>query len=190
MSSIFIGICKPFRGFLARVPLAVAGAILALAGTAGAQQVYFDPSANYPNDYVFTVELNISTGGQAVQGVEARIVYDNFLLHLDAVTPGPWLTGASLPHYLFDYTDVEPQGVIRFASALLGGTSDQDGVLAYCHFTAYDFGTSPLIFQDLDVRDGANTPLGFSHSTGDFITLDPVIPTESSSFGGVKALFR
>jgi hypothetical protein len=96
MSSIFIGICKPFRGFLARVPLAVAGAILALAGTAGAQQVYFDPSANYPNDYVFTVELHIATGGQAVQGVEARIVYDNFLLHLDAVTPGPWLTGASL----------------------------------------------------------------------------------------------
>jgi len=177
---------------VARTACGAAMVVLAalLAVPAGAQTVYFDPSANYPTDYTFTAEIHIATAGQAVKGVELKVAYDPFLLHLDGIAPGTWLTGAPVPYYFFDYTGVEPVGTLRLAAALLGGDSAADGLLAVCQFTAATFGTSPLIFQDLDVRAPDNTRLDFAPSVGDFITLDPVIPQEDHAFGTIKALFR
>jgi hypothetical protein len=155
-----------------------------------AQEIFMDPSVSLPTDFVFTVDIGIDCAGQAVKGVETILAFDSFLLHLDSITPGPWYTDTGQDFYFFDYTDIDPQGIIHFASSVLDGTNDQSMTIAVCHFTALGFGSTPVIFQDVDVRDGNNLDLGFGHSVGDLIQIDPVIPVAVSSFGALKALFR
>lgn len=157
---------------------------------ASAQEVFVDPSVSIPNNFVFTVDIGIDCAGQAVKGVEVVLAFDPFLLHLDAITPGPWYTGTGLDYFFFDYSDDDPAGTIHFASSILDGTNDQSLTIAVCHFTAYGFGSTPVIFQDVDVRDVNNIDLGFGHSIGDLIQIDPAVPATASTFGGVKALFR
>jgi hypothetical protein len=136
------------------------------------------------------VDIAIDCVGQAVKGVEAELTFDPLLLHLDAVTAGSWYTDTGRDYYFFDYTSVDPQGTIHFASSVLDGTNDQSLTIAVCHFTVLDFGSTPVIFQDVDVRSPDNVDLGFGHSTGDLIQIDPAIPANGTSFGGLKALFR
>jgi hypothetical protein len=155
-----------------------------------AQEIFVDPAISLPNEFVFTVDIAIDCAGLAVKGVETTLAFDPFLLHLDAITPGPWYTGLGQDYYFFDYTPVDPQGLIHFASSVLEGTNDQSLTIAVCHFTALGFGSTPVIFQDVDVRDAFNVDLGFGHSVGDLIQIDPAIPVTASSFGAVKALFR
>ncbi len=164
--------------------------LIGLLGTAHAQTISFNPPESLPTDPQFTVGIDIDCAGQDVKGIELKVVYDPFLVQLDAITAGPWYTGSSQSFYFFDYTSVDPQGDIHFASAVLDGTLTGAGTLAICHFTILDFGISPLVFQDVDVRGDANTDLGFGHSTGDRIILDPVVADQQRSFGSIKALFR
>lgn len=163
---------------------------LSLTSASFGQQVFMDPSVSTPDEFVFTVDIAIDCAGQSVKGVEVKLAYDPFLLQLDAITPGPWYTGTGQDFFFFDYTPLEPQGVIHFASSVLDGDNDQDLTIAVCHFTALGFGTTPLVFQDVDVRDPDNLNLGFGHSTGDLVIMDPAVPVTSASFGAVKALFR
>jgi len=157
---------------------------------ASAQEIFVDPSISLPTEFTFTVDIAIDCAGQAVKGVETVLTFDPFLLHLDAITPGPWYTGTGQDFFFFDYTDFDPQGTIHFASSVLDGSNDQSLTIAVCHFTASGFGSIPLFFQDVDVRDPDNADLGFGHSTGDLILIDTAIPVTATSFGGVKVLFR
>jgi len=155
-----------------------------------AQEIFVDPPVSIPNDFVFTVDIGIDCAGEAVKGVEVVLAFDPFLLHLDAITPGPWYTGTGLSFFFYDYSDDDPAGTIHFASSILDGTNDQSLTIAVCHFSAYGFGSTPVIFQDVDVRGPDNLDLGFGHSIGDLIQIDPAVPATASTFGGVKALFR
>lgn len=155
-----------------------------------AQQLFVDPPVSTPPEFFFTVEIGIDCAGQAVKGVEATLAFDPFLLQLTAITPGPWFTGTGLDYYFFDYTSLDPPGTIHFASSVLDGTNDQSLTIAICHFTALGFGSTPVIFQDVDVRGPTNIDLGFGHSTGDLIIIDPAVPLVQSSFGALKALYR
>ena len=155
-----------------------------------AQQLFVDPTVSTPTDFFFTVDIGIDCAGQAVKGVEAILAFDPFLLQLTAITPGPWFTGTGLDYYFFDYTPIDPPGTIHFASSVLDGTNDQSLTIATCHFTALGFGSTPVIFQDVDVRGPTNIDLGFGHSTGDLIIIDPAVPLTRSSFGALKALYR
>ena len=158
--------------------------------SATAQEIFVDPSVSIPNDFTFTVDIGIDCAGQAVKGVEVVLAFDPFLLHLDAITPGPWYTGTGLDYFFYDYSDDDPAGTIHFASSILDGTNNQSLTIAVCHFTAYGFGSTPVIFQDVDVRGSDNMDLGFGHSIGDLIQIDPAVPATATTFGGVKALFR
>jgi hypothetical protein len=155
-----------------------------------AQQLFVAPPVSTPTDFFFTVDIGIDCAGQAVKGVEAILAFDPFLLQLTAITPGPWYTGTGLDYYFFDYTPIDPPGTIHFASSVLDGTNDQSLTIATCHFTALGFGSTPVIFQDVDVRGPTNIDLGFGHSTGDLIIIDPAVPVVATSFGELKALFR
>lgn len=155
-----------------------------------AQEVFVNPSLSLPTDFVFTVDVAIDCAGLPVKGVEVALTFDPLLLNLDAITPGPWYTGYGRDFYFYDYTDFIPQGTIHFASSVLEGTNDQSSTIAVCHFTALGYGLTPLIFQEVDVRDINNMDLGFGHSVGDLINVDSAIPATASSFGAVKALFR
>ena len=157
---------------------------------ASAQIIVFNPPESVPTDPDFLVHIDIDCVAEDVKGVELRVAFDPFLVQLNAVTPGTWYTDAGQAHYFFDYTDIDPQGVIHFASAVLDGTISGAGNLAVCHFSILDFGISPLVFQDVDVRGLANTDLGFSHSEGDRIVLDPVVKVEQRAFGVIKAIYR
>lgn len=157
---------------------------------ASAQELFVDPSISLPTDFTFTVDIGIDCAGQAVKGVEAVLSFDPLLLHLDAVTPGPWFTGIGQDYFFFDYTGVDPEGTIHFSSSVLDGVNDQSLTIAVCHFTAFGFGSTPVVFQDVDVRGLDNMDLGFGNSIGDLIQIDQAIPVTASSFGGVKALFR
>ena len=163
---------------------------LLLAVPATAQIISFNPSVTIPTDPTFDVLIDIDCVGENVKGIELKVVYDPFLVQLDGISPGPWYTGSGQPHYFFDYTNTDPQGVIHFASAVLDGTLSGSGNLAICHFTMIGFGISPLIFQDTDVRGLDNVDLGFAHSTGDQIILDPVVDVQERAFGAIKAIYR
>ena len=163
---------------------------LILASVSYGQQVFVDPSVSTPDDFVFTVDIAIDCDGQPVKGVEVKLAFDPFLLQLDAITPGPWYTGTGQDFFFFDYTTLVPAGTIHFASSVLSGSNDQDLTIAVCHFSALGFGTTPLIFQDVDVRDPDNLDLGFGPSSGDLVIMDPAIPVTATSFGALKALFR
>ncbi len=173
-----------------RLFIGLAMALLLFPLVAQAQIVSFNPSVTVPNDPTFTVAIDIDCAGQDVKGVELKVAFDPFLVQLDAVTPGTWYTASGQSHFFFDYTTVDPQGVIHFASAVLDGTLSGTGNLAVCHFTLIGFGVSPLVFQDVDVRGLANLDLGFGHSTGDQILLDPVVEVANTSFGRIKAIYR
>ncbi len=155
-----------------------------------AQEVFVDPSISQPIEFVFTVDIAIDCAGLPVKGVEVVLAFDPFLLNLDAISPGPFYMGYDGDFYFYDYTSVVPQGTIHFASSVLEGTNDQSATIAICHFTALGFGLTPLIFQEVDVRDINNVDLGFGHSEGDVIHIDPAVPVTASSFGALKALFR
>jgi hypothetical protein len=178
------------RCFLFILALTVLGSSLLAPPPASAQELFVDPTLSTPVDLVFTVDIAIDCAGLSVKGVESILAFDPFLLRLDAVTPGPWYTGTGRDYYFFDYTAIEPQGTIHFASSVLSGANDQSLTIAVCHFTVLGFGSTPVIFQDVDVRDPDNLDLGFGHSIGDLILIDPAIPVVLSSFGGVKALYR
>ncbi len=155
-----------------------------------AQEVFVDPALVIPVDFEFTVDIAISCGGQSVKAVEVILEFDPSLLQLDAITPGPWFTGTGLAFFFFDYTGIDPEGVIHFAGSVLDESNNQDLTLAVCHFTAIGFGSTPLDFLDLDVRDPANASLGFGYSTGDQVIIDPAVDVTVGSFGSVKALYR
>ena len=157
---------------------------------ASAQEIFVDPSISLPSDFIFTVDIGIDCAGLEVKGVEAVLSFDPLLLHLDAITPGPWYTGIGQDYFFFDYTGVDPEGTIHFSSSVLDGANDQSLTIAVCHFTAFGFGSTLVVFQDVDVRGPDNMDLGFGNSIGDLIQIDPAIPVTASSFGGVKALFR
>ncbi len=161
-----------------------------LGSPAMAQIISFNPSATVPTDPTFDVLVDIDCAGENIKGVELKVAFDPFLVQLDGISPGSWYTGSGQPHYFFDYTDTDPQGVIHFASAVLDGTLSGTGNLAICHFTIIGFGVSPLIFQDTDVRGVDNIDLGFAHSTGDQIILDPVVDVQERAFGAIKAIYR
>jgi hypothetical protein len=168
----------------------VAVCTMSLAVPAMAQIISFNPSATVPTDPTFDVLIDIDCVGENIKGVELKVAFDPFLVQLEGISPGSWYTGSGQPHYFFDYTDTDPQGVIHFASAVLDGTLSGAGNLAVCHFTIIGFGISPLIFQDTDVRGLDNNDLGFAHSTGDQLILDPVVDVQARAFGAVKAIYR
>jgi len=178
------------RIFFVLAILVTAGVGLGDMPTAVAQELFVDPTISIPSDFVFTVDIAIDCAGLAVKGVEAVLAFDPFLLHLDAITAGPWYTDSGQDYFFFDYTDVDPEGVIHFASSILDGTNDQSLTIAVCHFTALDFGSTPVIFQTVDVRGPDNMDLGFSHSIGDLILIDSAVPVTATTFGELKALFR
>lgn len=165
-------------------------AVLMTAGAVLAQTILFNPSESMPNEPEFTLSIDIDCGAAAVKGVEVKVAFDPFLVHLDAITPGDWYDTSGLPYYFFDYTGTDPEGVIHLASAVLEGSLSGTGTLAVCHFSMVDFGISPLIFQDVDVRDPFNINLGFGHSTGDRIVIDPVVDVQERNFGHIKAIYR
>ena len=155
-----------------------------------AQIISFNPSDNIPTEPIFDVNIDIDCAGQDVKGIEIKVAFDPFLVRLDGISVGSWYTGSGQSHYFFDYTAVDPQGVIHFASAVLDGTLSGAGNIAVCHFSILDFGVSPLIFQDADVRGLDNIDLGFGHSTGDRIILDPIVGTDRQTFSEVKINYR
>lgn len=176
---------KVYAALLVALVLTVGSQTVALG-----QTVFFNPADNVPSEPEFLVYLDIDCLGEVVKGAEVKVSYDPLLLRLDAVTPGDWYTDSGQAFYFYDYTAIEPQGTIRFASAVLIGTLSGSGHLAVCHFTIRDFGISPLVFQDVDVRGAANTDLGFGHSTEDRIIVDPVVEVRVWEFGRLKAVYR
>jgi len=110
-------------------------AVLGWTGAACAQQVSFNPSQSVPVEPIFTLNIDIDCAGQLVKGTEVSVAYDPFLLHLDFIAPGSWYTASGQANYFFDYTPLEAQGVIHFASAVLAGTLTGQGAVAVCHFS-------------------------------------------------------
>jgi len=153
-----------------------------------ASQLYFDPSHSFPVTTVFTVDLVIDASDVQVKGVEVEVSFDPTIVAIDAITPGTWVTDQGLQTYFYDYSG-PGSTTVHFAMSFLDGTATGSGVIAVCQFSAVDVGTSPLDFVTVDVRDGANQSLPFQHSTGDDITVDQAIPTQTTTFGAIKALF-
>lgn len=118
------------------------------------------------------------------------MTYDPLLVQLNSISAGPWYSTSGQGYFFFDYTNNDPPGTIHFASAVLDGTLGGVQVLAVCHFSTLGLGVSPLEFQNVDVRDGANSPLTFGNSTGDRITIDPAVNKTEFKFGTVKSIYR
>lgn len=155
---------------------------------ATAQILRFDPDPYIPVDENFSVPLLIETGGTSVKGVEATITFDPALVVLDSVTPGAWYSGSGQDFFFWDYTSPFTYA-IHFASAMLDGTKNSDGVIAMCHFSFVDFGVCPLEFTLVDVRDANNDQINCDHDDG-MIFLDAAVGTKKVGFTSLKAIYR
>lgn len=160
-----------------------------LATPVGAQSLRIDPSVSVPSDFQFTVDVLTECLGNPVKGVETVIAFDPYLVRLDSITPGSWFTGAPGDFFFWDYTG-DSAGRIHFTGSLLEAPNSADGLLARCHFTGLGLGQTPLVFQDVDVRNVDNLDLGFGHSTGDLIILDGAVTNRQRTFGALKAIYR
>ena len=88
--------------------------LLLMALPAAAQSLVVDPPASFPSELTFTVDIVLESGGLEVKGVETMITFDPGFLHLDEVTPGPWLTGTGQAYFFFDFG--EEKGSADFGS--------------------------------------------------------------------------
>jgi hypothetical protein len=167
---------------------AIAIALL-LPACSWAQSLSFTPPVSIPVAVDFDVAIDIVAGGAAVMGAEVAATFDPAIVRLDGISAGGWFTAAGQPYYFHDYTTTGAS-TIHFAAALLGDDRVADGTLAVCHFSALAAGVSPLVFVDVDVRDGTNLDLGATHSEGDRIVIQTAIPIEASAWGAVKSLWR
>jgi len=164
--------------------------VTATAAIGNAQTIFFDPSDTVPTDPNFDVVIAIDCGADLVKGIELIASYDPALVQLNSISAGAWYNDSGQGFSFFDYTSIDPSGTIHFASAVLDGTLGGAEVLAVCHFSIIGLGISPLVFQDVDVRDGSNQPLTFGNSTGDQITIDPAVVISEQTFGTLKVLYR
>lgn len=153
-----------------------------------AQSLRFDPDPFIPQDYTFSVPLLLESGGLEVKGVESIISFDNALVALDSITPGPWYTGSSQSFFFWDYT-TPACNTIHFASAKLDGTGNADGIIAFCHFSFVNFGECPLVFNEVDVRGPDNQTLPFTADDG-LIKLGNAVEIQNVSLGNLKAIYR
>ena len=154
-----------------------------------AQSLSFTPPVSIPVAVDFDVEIDLAADGASTMGVEVAATFDPAIVRLNGISPGGWFTAAGQPFYFHDYTTAGAS-TIHFAAALLGDDRVADGTLAVCHFSALMAGVSPLVFVDVDVRDGTNLDLGAAHSVGDRIIIQTVIPVDASAWGDVKSLWR
>ena len=141
-------------------------------------QLYFDPSSSTPVTHDFTVDLAIAAAGYLVEGRGGGRDLQSGAGRPDrhhARAPGSPVR--ALQTYFYDYT-TPGTDTIHFAMSFLDGSGTGSGVLAVCHFTALQIGTTPLDFVTVDVRDPDNQPYVFEHSTGDNIIIDQVIATD------------
>lgn len=152
--------------------------------------IYIFPPTTIPTTTDFTVDIAIQSPGQAVKGMSVRIFYEPTVVSLDHIEAGSWITDSGLAYYFYDHTQDAPAGVLFFDMAFFDDALAGSGQLVTCHFTADAVGESPLVFDLVDVRDADNSPLAFTHSTGDLILIDNPIPVEHHTFGAVKALYR
>lgn len=164
-------------------------ALLAAALPAGAAEIDMDPHICWPDTREFTVALAIGTGGHEVVGLEVEVEFDAAKVELLGIDPGTWLTGSGRDYFFYDHTGPGATS-IHLTAAFLGGGWDGAGQLAVCRFRALAEGVCPLEFLHLDVRDSTNVDLGFAHSTGDQIVIEPAVGTEGATWGGIKAQYR
>jgi hypothetical protein len=162
---------------------------LALARPVCAQQIAMDPHICRPGERQFTVALAIGTGAEAVVGIELEVAFDPGKLALQGIDAGSWVTGSGLEYFFYDHT-VPGTSTIHLTMAFLGAGRIGTGQLAVCRFRALAEGTIPLEFVHLDVRGVANVDLGFVHSTGDVVIIEPAIAVDEISWGAVKSQYR
>ena len=163
--------------------------VLLLPNSGFSQTLWINPNVSMSTDFQFTIQVMAECLGNQVKGVETIVVFDPYLVRLDSITPGPWFTGAPGNYFFWDYTS-DGTGSIHFTGSLLDGTSEGEASLATCHFTAIGDGQTPLVFQEVDVRDFDNIDLGFGHSAGDTGILDSAVSTDKQLFGALKAIYR
>ena len=152
------------------------------------QTLRFNPDPFISEDYDFTVPLVIEAGGLEVKGVECQVSFDSALVSLTSITPGPWYTNSNQEFFFWDYT-YPGTNIVSFASAMLDGSNSSDDVIALCHFSFVDFGTSPLDFDLVDVRGITNQPLPFESDNG-IIYLGDLVEAETLSFDTLKAIYQ
>ncbi|MGD9547222.1 MAG: cohesin domain-containing protein [Candidatus Krumholzibacteriia bacterium] len=158
-------------------------------GAVAAPLVFVLPSSTVPSQADFTVALMLDTGGDDVLGLHVSIQFDNAIVQLNRIDPGAWFTFSGVGSYFYDYTHPGTDE-IHFAGSRLGSATTTGGQVAVMHFTALMGGTSPLDFEICEVRNFLNESLGADHSTDDQIVIDEAIPSDPTTFGEVKALFR
>lgn len=156
---------------------------------ASAQTLYVEPASSQPEDVEFTVAIVLDTDGQSVMGMDVSLAFNEFLVQLDGIDPGPWFTALDPDYFFWDYTHTGTE-LIRFTGSSLGSAVTASGVVAVCRFTALAAGISPVTFLLTDLRDGQNAMLECGHSTGDKIIIDGAVPVGRYGLGQIKALFR
>ncbi len=154
-----------------------------------AQTVYVEPTTSQPEENVFTLDIVLDTEGQEVMGLEISISFNELIVHLDGIDPGPWFTDLGHEWFFWDYTHPETE-LIHFTGSSLGSGVTTSGVVATCRFTALQPGISPLDFLGVDIRDPHNTRLIADHSSGDSIIIDAAVSTEDLSLDFIKALYK
>ncbi len=162
--------------------------ITLLCTVASAQHLGFNPSISIPATTSFQIDLQLTTNGTTVQGLDIVFSYNPIVVQLNGVNAGGWLTISD--YYLWN-NPASALGFVHVSAALLGAGSNTDGAVLTLDFEALEAGISPLDFVSIDLRDDANAPIpGATHSFGDHILIEEAIANEVWSVGAVKSHWR
>jgi hypothetical protein len=125
-----------------------------------------------------------------LKGLQTAWAYPPTRLQLQSMTAGNVLTDAGGDWFEFVLPDVvAPADTAWMDAAMLDGSTQGPGVVAYLQFKALIEGDAPIACAFAEMRDSFNVSLAPTCAGGVVHVLGPV-PAERRSWGRIKALYR
>jgi len=125
-----------------------------------------------------------------LKGLQTAYSYPPTRLQLQAMTAGNVLTDAGGDWFAYVLPDVSaPADTAWMDAAILDGSTQGPGVVAYLQFKALIEGDAPLACALAEMRDSFNVSLAPACFAGVVHVVGPV-PAARRSWGRIKSLYR
>lgn len=173
-------------GLLAGLALALAMAV----APAQAVTVSVQPpdTTVYVNDQ-FALRIE-TTAFPDLKGFELIFSYDPTLVQFMGADPGDVLTGSGNPFSAYLVPDfAAPADSIWYDAAMLVGSTQGPGILAFFKFKALAIGDCPIQCRFVDYRDSFNNQT-LPDCVGGMVHIISPVPARRSTWGSLKTLYR
>jgi hypothetical protein len=142
----------------------------------------------FEEDGTCQICLNLSNVADFL-GMSVEFAYDPAIIEPVAVAPGPVLLGAGCPFFLDWVNEGSAGGTVVVDMALLGCHGPVDGDMVCITFQGVAYGTTPLTWGDVFVRDGLNAEVPVNLQPGE-VNYNPAVAVTPVTFDGLKARYQ